>query len=68
MIRMICTTTLIAQVHVKLDPPTMSADTKGETDPHAYYFEVLHTTSSLSTKSSKPAVSPEILSSKWNIE
>ena len=55
---------LIAQVCVRLDLPTTSADANPETDPDPYYLEALHTTSSLSTKSSKPAVTPEMLSSK----
>ena len=58
---------LIAQVCIKLDPPTTSADAKAETDPDAYYLEALHTTSLLSTKSSKPTVTPEMLSSTYNV-
>ena len=58
---------LITQVCIKLDLPTMSTNAKAETDPDAYYLEALHIASLLSTKSSKPAVTPEMLSSTWNI-
>ena len=58
---------LIAQVHIKLDLPTVPADKKAPANPDAYYLEVLCTTSLHTTKSSKPAVMPEMLSSKWNI-
>ena len=58
---------LIAKVCIKLDPPTIPTDAKAEADPDAYYLEAMHTTSSLSTKSSKPGVTPEMLLSKWNI-
>ena len=45
----------------------MPANEKAKADTDAYYLEALHTTSSLITKSSKPAVVPEMLLSKWNI-
>ena len=46
----------------------MPADAKTEADPDAYYFEALQTTSLLTTNSSKPIVTREMLLSKWNIE
>ena len=45
----------------------MYVDAKAETDPDVYYLEAVHTTSLLRTKSSKPAITPEMLSSTWNI-
>ena len=57
---------LIAQVCIKLDPPTTPMNEKAKANPNAYYLEVLHTTSLLSTKSSKPTAIAEMLSSKWN--